>query len=116
MRVVVDPAAPVPPFEQIRQQIESLVVAGELPADARLPSIRQLAADLGLAPGTVARAYADLERSGLVVSARSRGTRVAGGVAVEQAVRRAADDYIAAARAGGLDLGAMVAVLRARHG
>ena len=42
----------------------------------RLPAVRQLAADLCLAAGTVARAYAELEKGGLVLSRRGAGTRV----------------------------------------
>jgi len=73
----VDPAGAVPPYEQIRVQIEAMVASGTLTTGNRLPSIRQLAHDLGLAPGTVARAYSELEQSGLVTSRRRTGTVVA---------------------------------------
>jgi DNA-binding transcriptional regulator YhcF (GntR family) len=72
----IDPGSAVPPFEQARAQIAGLIATGGLPAGARLPPIRQLAGDLGLAPGTVARAYRELERSGLVTSRGRHGTRV----------------------------------------
>jgi DNA-binding transcriptional regulator YhcF (GntR family) len=72
----IDPASAVPPFEQMRAQIAGLVASGVLPAGTRLPAIRQLAGDLGLAPGTVARAYRELEQSGLVASKGRHGTRV----------------------------------------
>jgi GntR family transcriptional regulator len=75
--VRIDPGAPDPPFEQLRAQVLASIAAGELPPGTRLPPIRQLAGDLGLAPGTVARAYRELESAGLVVSAGRRGTRVA---------------------------------------
>lgn len=78
MIVAVDPASPVPPYEQIRGQIEVMVAAGSLITGDRLPPIRQLANDLGVATGTVARAYTELERQGLVVSRRRTGTVVAG--------------------------------------
>jgi GntR family transcriptional regulator len=74
--VHVDPDAPVPPFEQLRSQLAALIVAGTLAEGHRLPPIRQLAADLDLAPGTVARAYRELETAGLVRSQGRRGTRV----------------------------------------
>jgi GntR family transcriptional regulator len=61
----------VPPFEQIRVQIAQLAASGALPTGARLPSIRQLSADLGLAPGTVGRAYRELDTAD-VISARGR--------------------------------------------
>jgi DNA-binding transcriptional regulator YhcF (GntR family) len=75
--LTVDPAGAVPPYEQIRSQVEAMVAAGTLCAGDRLPTIRQLAHDLGLATGTVSRAYAELEQAGLVVSRRRVGTVVA---------------------------------------
>jgi DNA-binding transcriptional regulator YhcF (GntR family) len=72
--VRIDATSPVPVGEQLRAQIERLVVSGQLPAGARLPAIRHLAADLGLARGTVAKAYEQLARAGLVVSAGRAGT------------------------------------------
>jgi GntR family transcriptional regulator len=72
----VDPNDPVPPYEQIRSQIATMVVTGVLGPGTRLPSIRQLAGDLGLASGTVARAYRELEHDGVVVTQGRHGTRV----------------------------------------
>ncbi len=77
MNVVVDPSAGSPPYEQIRAQVALMVGAGVLAPGARLPTIQQLANDLVLAPGTVARAYKELERDGIVVSKRRKGTTVA---------------------------------------
>lgn len=77
MIVTLDPGSPVPAYEQLRQQVAAMVVAGTLDTGDRLPAIRQLARDLELAPGTVARAYRELEGMGLVVTAGRRGTRVA---------------------------------------
>ena len=73
-RITVDADRPVPPYVQVRDQIAELIGAGELAADARLPPVRQLAADLGLAAGTVARAYQELEAGGLVITRRGGGT------------------------------------------
>lgn len=72
----VDLTSPVPPYEQLRAQIAGLVAAGTLRPDDRLPSVRQLAADLGLAGGTVARAYRELEQAGLVEGRGRHGTVV----------------------------------------
>lgn len=77
MIVEVDPRSPLPPYEQLRQQITTMITRGTLAPESRLPPIRQLAADLELAPGTVARAYRELEGDGLVVARGRRGTRVA---------------------------------------
>jgi DNA-binding transcriptional regulator YhcF (GntR family) len=72
----VDTRSPVPPYEQIRGQLATLIAAGRLPPEHRLPPVRQLAADLGLAAGTVARAYRELEAAGHVTTRRAAGTRV----------------------------------------
>jgi GntR family transcriptional regulator len=76
--LVVDPGSPVPPYEQLREQVTALVLAGALGPGDRLPSIRQLAGDLGLAGGTVARAYRELEADGVVTTRGRHGTTVAG--------------------------------------
>jgi GntR family transcriptional regulator len=70
----VDTASAVPPYEQIRSQIATMIAAGILAVGQRLPTIRQLAADLGLARGTVARAYRELEQRGLIRSRGRHGT------------------------------------------
>jgi DNA-binding transcriptional regulator YhcF (GntR family) len=74
----VDPDSAVPPYEQLREQVTALVLAGALGAGDRLPAIRQLANDLGLAGGTVARAYRELEADGVVTTHGRHGTVVAG--------------------------------------
>ena len=77
MIVDVDTSSPTPPYEQLRAQIARMIDSGVLGAHSRLPTIAQLANDLGLAPGTVARAYRELDADGLVVSRRRVGTVVA---------------------------------------
>src|SRR4051794_24985345 len=74
--VSVDPGDPTPPYAQLRRQFVGLIHSAALPDGARLPPLRQLAGDLGLAVGTVARAYRELEAAGLVKSRRGGGTRV----------------------------------------
>lgn len=118
MIVEVDAQSPVPPYEQLRAQIATLVASGVLRAGARLPTIRQLAGDLGLASGTVARAYSELEASGVLVTHGRRGTFVVEGVrgssgalsAAERARRltEAAEAYALAARQLGVDPNAAV--------
>lgn len=72
----VDPGSPVPPYEQMRAQITTMIGSGVLPLGTRLPTIRQLASDLGLAGGTVARAYRELEAEGAIVTRGRHGTFV----------------------------------------
>lgn len=75
--ITLDLGSPVPPFEQLRARITELVDDGTLTPGARLPSVRALASDLGIAVGTVARAYRELEATGYVLSRRRHGTTVA---------------------------------------
>lgn len=75
--VRIDSTSAVPPFEQVRQQIADLIRSGALIEGQKLPPVRQLASDLGLANGTVARAYQELEAAGLVMTKRAAGTRIA---------------------------------------
>jgi GntR family transcriptional regulator len=77
MTVRIDPSSPIPPYEQLRAHIAASILGGYLDEGHQLPPIRQLSADLDLAPGTVARAYRELESAGLVISRGRRGTRVA---------------------------------------
>ena len=114
--ISVDVSAPTPPYEQIRSQIAAYVDAGLLAEGTRLPTMRALAADLGVATGTVARAYAELEAAGLVASRRRTGTVVTGGrpaVPAEQRLQRTADDLAAQARAPGVDDEVVLALVRA---
>jgi GntR family transcriptional regulator len=115
--ITVDVRSAVPPYEQIRAQIATFVESGLLASGARLPTLRALAADLGVAVGTVARAYTELEAAGLVVSRRRTGTvvaeRVPGPAPVDDGVRDAAAELAARARAGGLSEETVVALVRA---
>jgi len=102
-RLEVDLSSAVPPYEQIRAQVAGHVAAGGLRAGDRLPTVRALAADLGIAPGTVARAYRALEAEGVVVGRRRLGTVVTGpGAQVGSAVTRAAETLVRHAHDEGL--------------
>lgn len=76
MIIRVNPEDPTPAYEQIRAQITAMAAHGTLRAGARLPTIRQLAIDLGLAKGTVAKAYEELERDGVIATRGRRGSFV----------------------------------------
>jgi GntR family transcriptional regulator len=122
--ISVDLGSAVPPYEQIRTQISSLIAVGSLAAGTRLPTVRSLAADLGIAAGTVARAYKELEQAGLIETRRRNGTVVVGmpddglppGGTVNADVVAAVDRYIAEGRAAGLDDGTLQGILRVRLG
>lgn len=116
MNLTLDPRSPVPPYEQIRSQVTSMVRLGFLSNGARLPSIRQLANDLGLAGGTVARAYRELEVDGVVETRGRHGTvvspRAATSPAMAPALEEAARAYAAEARRLGADDEEAVIALR----
>jgi DNA-binding transcriptional regulator YhcF (GntR family) len=122
MDLSVDPSSPTPPFEQIRAQLQQMIAGGTLRDGARLPPIRQLAGDLGLANNTVARAYRELEIDGLVVAKGRHGTVVKGRVAMnrkqrEQVVDRAAETFAREVQHHGVGLDdALEAVHRAFGG
>jgi GntR family transcriptional regulator len=101
--VNVDLNDPTPPYEQVRRQLVALITSGQLAAGERLPSVRQLARDLGLANGTVARAYAELEAARLVTTRRGGGTTVAANAVTPARATRlrldcAARSYVETAR------------------
>lgn len=89
--LAVDPASATPPFEQVRSQVMVAVSSGALVAGSRMPTVRRLADDLGIAPGTVARAYRELEASGFIETRGRNGSFVSpqGDVTVQQAQRAA---------------------------
>ncbi|GAA3892128.1 GntR family transcriptional regulator [Leifsonia kafniensis] len=93
MIVTVDSRSATPPFEQVRIQVIDLIRSGALVAGTRLPTVRRLAADLGIAPNTVARAYKELEAAGYIT------TRGRAGSFVEAKSGTAEDEALSAARA-----------------
>lgn len=74
--IQVDPASATPPFEQVRAHIAGLIASGDLPPGTKLPTVRKLAADVGLAANTAARVYRELESDGLIATHGRRGTFV----------------------------------------
>ncbi len=74
MEIVIDTSDSVPVFAQLIDQIKKAVLSGELSAGAALPSIRQLANDMGLNHNTVAKAYRLLERDAVIETKGYRGT------------------------------------------
>ena len=98
-----DPAAPEPPYEQLRMQIASRVASGRLAAGTRLPTVRSLAEDLHLAVNTVAKTYRALEADGVVVTEGRRGTFVASGTPARSSdAAAAATAYVESVRRLGL--------------
>lgn len=97
-----DSDSAVPFFEQLRLAVIEAVRDGRLAPGARLPTVRELAGELGLAVNTVARAYRELEAAGIVETRRRLGTFVARRDPADAAMAAAAHSYAQAARALGL--------------
>src|SRR3954470_16447797 len=90
-----DASSAVPPSEQLRAQVADRAASGDLPAGTRLPTVRALAEELGLAGNTVAKAYRALESDGVISTEGRRGTFVSGATGN---ARDAATAYVATAR------------------
>ncbi|WP_308313236.1 GntR family transcriptional regulator [Streptomyces sp. CBG30] len=93
--------SPSPPTSNSAHNWPILIAVGRLGQGTRLPSVRQLASDLGLANNTVVRAYRELETAGLVKSRRGSGTQVIAPSAttdIEAKLAEHASTYAAAAR------------------
>ncbi len=113
IQVEVDLSTGVPPYEQIRLQVLAHVAAGRLHPGDRMPTIRDLATDLGVAPGTVQRAYRELEQAGVVATRRRTGTVVADAPGrPDLEVRTAAARFVAVARAAGMADDAVLDLVR----
>lgn len=110
--ITLDSNNAAPAYDQIREQIVGLVRIGDLLPGHRLPSIRQLAGDLGIAPGTVARAFTELESAGFITTGRT-GTFIRHGQTAPEPLRTAADKLAHSSRTAGLTLDDAIAALRA---
>jgi DNA-binding transcriptional regulator YhcF (GntR family) len=112
--IAIDAASPTPPYEQLRTQLARRIQDRSLAVGTRLPTIRRLAADLGLAVNTVARAYRELEDAGLIETRGRAGSFVsAAGEPARERARRAARDYAAVVTSLGLDPAEAVRIVAA---
>ena len=114
MDITIDPATSTPPYEQIRLRIASLAADGTLAAGFKLPPVRTLALDLGLAANTVARAYRELEQAGLVETRGRAGTVItARATGTTRQAQQAAQTYAATVRALGVPAATALALVQA---
>lgn len=77
MRIIINSSSMVPIYEQITDQIKTLIRTGELQENENLPSVRTLSKDLKISALTVKKAYDSLESEGFVVTVHGKGTYVA---------------------------------------
>ncbi len=121
MMLRVDANLALPVYEQIREQVVRMVVSGTLEPGTRMPTIRQLANDLQLAKGTVAKAYSLLEEHRVLETRGHKGSFVLdpAGITLDTdspatALAEAADAYVIAARQLGVDVEVATDVVRRR--
>ncbi|GAB3615775.1 GntR family transcriptional regulator [Okibacterium endophyticum] len=113
----IDPASPVPPFEQVRTQILAGVQSGDLVPGHKLPPVRALASDLGLAVNTVARAYRELEADDVIETRGRNGSFIATtGDPTLQKAQMAAMAYAERITQLGIDSARGLALVRAALG
>src|SRR3954451_6921258 len=103
-----DPRSGVATYLQIVQQVKEALRLGTIAVGDQLPTVREVVADLAINPNTVAKAYRELERDGLVVARQGRGTFVASTLAApslrhHEALRRELERWLEAAERAGLD-------------
>ena len=78
MKLIISNISGVPIYEQIKQQVKSAILSGELQEEEALPSLRTLAKDLKISVLTITRAYTELEQEGFVKNVQGRGCFVMG--------------------------------------
>ena len=106
----------VPIYTQLTDQLRRRIVSGDLPPGARLPSVRDLAAEAGVNPNTMQRAMAEMERLGLVYSQRTAGRFVTEDETVIRSLRRdlareQIDTFLAGMAQLGFDRGEILTLL-----
>ncbi|MBO3748686.1 GntR family transcriptional regulator [Streptosporangiaceae bacterium NEAU-GS5] len=112
--IVIDAGSPVPPYEQLRTQLARQIQDRTLAVGFRLPTIRRLAGDLGLAVNTVGRAYRELEEAGLIETRGRAGSFVSSvGEEARERARQAAADYAALVASVGIGTGEALGIVEA---
>ncbi len=112
LRLEIDLTSDVPIYRQIRNQIVRGAATGALAPGEQMPTVRQLAADLGVNPMTVNKAYTQLKAEGLLIMNRRRGARLCDIAArrtlPDEAFDRRASQLLAEARARGISKQALL--------
>ena len=109
MIIIVNPKSDISLYRQVMTQIEGLIASGKLRAGDRVPPVRELAVDIRINPNTVARAYRELDRLGVLETRGALGSFVAAGQSAsapeerEQELRERLREVLAAAVSRGID-------------
>lgn len=104
-----------PIYEQIVERFQSLVLCGAIEKDAPMPSVRSLAMELSINPNTIQRAYAELERRGVIYTVKGKGNFVADLSAArkqrESEVRENAAAFVQKAKEAGMERSELVRLI-----
>ena len=108
---------PRPIYEQIRQEFMRLILSGAIAPGEKLPSVRELAAEAGINPNTVQRAFSELEREGLIYTQRATGKYVTENEADIKSAREAlartqVADFLRAMQSLGFSVGDVIVLLQ----
>lgn len=76
MRIIISNQSELPIYAQIREQLKEQILNGQIPEGTILPSIRQLAKEVGVSVITTTRAYSELEAEGFVATMQGKGSVV----------------------------------------
>ncbi|MDF2989147.1 MAG: transcriptional regulator, GntR family [Eubacterium sp.] len=99
MKIIISNTSGIPIYEQIKDQIKSAILSGEVEENELLPSLRQLAKDLKISVLTTTRAYTELEQEGYVTNVQGKGCYVMGrgSELIREQLLRDIEDNLAAA-------------------
>ena len=115
--IVIDYKDRRPIYEQVVERFQELILKGALPADMKLPAVRNLAMELSINPNTIQRAYATLEQKGYIYSVKGKGSFIAGDVDLmnykKMEVLKQLEDAISLAKKTGIDYEELVEISQA---
>ena len=106
------PDSPEPPFRQLKTQIAEAVRRGELTTGTRLPTVRTLAAEVGISTATAAKVYRELEEAGVLEGRGRAGTFISAADMPGAVLARAAEEYAEHAARAGFSVDDAVAAVR----
>jgi DNA-binding transcriptional regulator YhcF (GntR family) len=116
-RFAIDAGSVTPPFEQLRRLVIEQLGAGDLAPGDRLPTVRGLAEELGLAAATVARAYRELEQDGVIETRGRKGSFISAvGDPTHKQAQLAAVAYADRVKSLGLDADEALSIVKAALG
>lgn len=71
---IIDAMSRTPVYEQLIEQVETMVLTGVMKSGDKMPSVRSLSGELSINPNTIQKAYAELDRKGLIASVPGKGS------------------------------------------